>query len=379
MTFKVSRRLSELFPGQSVLHCFSHFDVDGFVRYGGAEAAMVDRVIPQVCALWNGEERTVSRYLLTSWVEVEWVGNKFQVLRATLYKCGWVYWVVGPDPALDAFVQAVLSYSNQRGPTTHVYSGWWNESESMDRAIQESRWPDLVLREDLRRTLESQALGFFEARADYEMLGVPWKRGLLLTGPPGNGKSHVIRALLNRMTVPRLVVRNFGDDTDDVQDCFDKVREMAPCVLVLEDIDSLIRKEILSAVLNSLDGAEPLRGVLVLATTNHPEKLDPAIRNRPSRFDRVLEFGPPASKERRLLLKKLFGRIPCEVRPTASQLTRLAKETEGFSFAYLKELVIGSSGVWLRSGKSGSLFETAMRMVGELRENMKTAEASPES
>lgn len=378
MTYMVSRRLNELFPGQAVVESYESFDVDGFVRYGAGEATLVHRMTPQYFSKWDGEERRLKRKLLTSWIEVEWRGEKFQVLRALRAECGCVHWIVGHEDQVEAFMKAVFGYTTERSPATHVYAGWWHESESMDRAIRDSHWPDMVLPKDLRKAIEDQTVGFFQAKADYDLLGVPWKRGLLLTGPPGNGKTFLIRAILNRLPVPRLVVKSFGEDPEDVQEVFDKVREMAPCVLVLEDVDSLIRKELLSSVLNALDGTEPLSGVLVLATTNHPEQLDPAIRNRPSRFDRVIEFGPPAVPERRLLLKRLFGRLPADVRPNAPQLAALAKATDGFSFAYLKELAVASAAEWLRSGRSGSLFEVARKMAPQLRTQMTASAPSEE-
>lgn len=366
MAYMVSRRLNELYPDRCVIEFHEQFDVDGFVRYGNGEASLVHRMFPETFAQWNAEDRRLSRQLLTSWIDVEWKGESFQVLRTAKMQCGWLHWIVGKEGAIDAFLSAVCSYSGERSPATHVYSGWWHESDSMDRAIRQSDWDDLVLPKLLRQTIEDQTVGFFQSKSDYELLGVPWKRGLLLTGPPGNGKTFLVRAILNRLAVPRLVVKSFGDDPEDVQEVFDKVREMSPCALVLEDIDSLIKPELLSSVLNSLDGTEPLSGVLVLATTNHPEKLDSAIKNRPSRFDRVIEFGPPAMPERRKLLRRLFGKLPAEVRPTPAQFTALAKAAEGFSFAYLKELVVASSANWLRGGKSGTLYQAAMSVAKQL-------------
>lgn len=368
MTFKVSRRLAELFEGQAVIECYYSFDVDGFVRYGNGAAIIVRRLAHQEYANWDGETRSLTRELLTSWIEVEWSGDRFQVIRAPR-KCGEVFWVVGPEPQVEAFLAAVLSFSTSRSPRTHVYSGWWHESESFDRAIQNAKWDDLVLPAWLSEMVETHAIGFFDAKADFERLGVSWKRGLLFTGPPGNGKTHLIRALLNRLCVPRLVVKSFGEDPDDVQEVFDKVREMAPCVLVLEDIDSLISPNLLSSVLNALDGTEPLNGVLVLATTNHPEKLDPAIRNRPSRFDRVVEFGAPGMAERAALLLKLFARSPRVLRPNRRQLERLASLTDGFSYAYLKELAV-SSVVMALQDRQQPVFAIARHLVGELRSQM---------
>jgi len=375
MTFMVSRRLAELYPDQKVLEVGVRFDIDGYVRYGQGEAKLVRTFANQECAKWNPERREIRRVLRVSWVEVAWKGRRFQVLRAPL-DCGRITWVVGHDSAIDGFVEAVLRFTWQRSPATHVYTGWWYESEPIDRAIQSSRWDELVLPPAIEELMEAQAIGFFDSKAEYDLLGVSWKRGLLLTGPPGNGKTHLIRALLNRLQVPRLIVKSFGDDPDDVQDVFDRVRDMAPCVLVLEDIDSLIPEALLSTVLNALDGAEPLNGVLIVATTNHPERLDPAIRNRPSRFDRVIEFGPPALRERRCLLRALLSRGDRRMCPTQGQLTRLAELTDGFSYAYLKELAVSASVAWLHGDRSEPVASIARAMIAELRGQMESLSES---
>lgn len=378
MTYMVSRRLAELFPDQTVLQVRYGLDIDGFLRYGQGEARLVQRIANEELAYWEAEGKFAARSLMTSWIEVEWHGERFQVLRMPMAKCHLTHWVVGPSAMIDAFLVAALGFGQDRAPRTWVYTGWWQDAQRFDRAIEKAAWSDLVLLESTVKTLRENTIEFFESEGEFGRMGIPWKRGILMTGPPGNGKTHAIRVILNQLPVPRLIVKNFGDDADDVQDVFDKVRELAPCVLVLEDIDSLIKPGLLSAVLNSLDGTEPLQGVLVLATTNHPERLDPAIRNRPSRFDRVLEFGPPALAERRRLLRKFLMRAPEEARPSASEISRLAKQTEGFSYAYLKELAVSALTVWSRDRGPGGVFGSAVAVIGELRDQMMAAGTSPE-
>jgi ATP-dependent 26S proteasome regulatory subunit len=113
-------------------------------------------------------------------------------------------------------------------------------------------------------------------------------------------------------------------------------------VLVVEDIDALINGENRSFFLNQLDGFEKNVGLIVLATTNHPERIDPAILDRPSRFDRKYHFDLPESEERRAYLAlwqtKLAGKLEWSAGTTEALVTR----TVGFSFAYLKELVVAA-------------------------------------
>ncbi len=91
-----------------------------------------------------------------------------------------------------------------------------------------------------------------------ERFGVPWKRGLLFAGPPGNGKTHTVKALANVLGQPILYVRSFrraaGPDEYSMQAVFERARAAVPCVLVLEDLDALVTRENRSFFLNEMDG-----------------------------------------------------------------------------------------------------------------------------
>ncbi len=103
-----------------------------------------------------------------------------------------------------------------------------------------------------------------------------------------------------------------------------------------------------SAFLNELDGFAANTGILTLATTNHPERLDPAIRDRPSRFDRKYHFGLPDRPERLAYTEHWNLTVPEPLRLDPEARSRLADRTEGFSFAYLKELFL--SAILVRAG-----------------------------
>lgn len=119
---------------------------------------------------------------------------------------------------------------------------------------------------------------------------------------------------------------------------------MAPCLLIFEDLDSLVTDKVRSYFLNEVDGLESNDGIMMIGSTNHLNKLDPAIAKRPSRFDRKYHFHLPAESERiayceywrRRLADNASIYFPAELSPT------IAKDTEGFSFAYLKELFLNA-------------------------------------
>src|SRR5207237_7749294 len=103
---------------------------------------------------------------------------------------------------------------------------------------------------------------------------------------------------------------------------FDRAREVAPCVLVLEDIDALVTDANRSLFLNELDGFASNEGLLVVATTNHAERLDPALAQRPSRFDRKYVFELPSLLLRARWLEVWHARIDAELRVSAAVLAR---------------------------------------------------------
>ncbi len=155
--------------------------------------------------------------------------------------------------------------------------------------------------------------------------------------------------------VKSLKVRGESDN-DSIARVFDEARDKAPCVLVLEDLDALVTGETRSVFLNELDGIARNEGVITIATTNHPERLDPALLERPSRFDRKYLFDVPAVEQRLRYLLRWRDRVESDARPSDAVIERVSQRTEGFSFAYLQELTLASLMRWvemLEEGKPG--------------------------
>lgn len=145
--------------------------------------------------------------------------------------------------------------------------------------------------------------------------------------------------------VPSLYVKSFHNMCGPqmaIRQVFTKARAAAPCLLIFEDLDSLVDDYVRSYFLNEVDGLESNDGILMIGSTNHLERLDPGISKRPSRFDRKYGFKLPSEAERASYCdywrEKLQKHKQLDF--DSEMCTIIAKLTDGFSFAYLKELFV---------------------------------------
>ncbi|KAH7887583.1 P-loop containing nucleoside triphosphate hydrolase protein [Phlebopus sp. FC_14] len=232
-----------------------------------------------------------------------------------------------------------------------VYNqGFWDKDKGLWIEIQNSSWDDVVMKDVAKAALQNDIYGFFKSEMVYKKLALPWKRGLIMYGPPGNGKTISIKVVMKtcaeRGFTPLYVksFQSYRGEEASMQDVFQKARQASPCVLILEDLDSLINDQNRSFFLNQLDGLEGNDGLLVIGSTNHFDMLDPALSSRPSRFDRKYLFDDPDQEERSLYAKYWQNKLKDnhEITFPDSLVDQVADMTEGFSFAYLKEAFVST-------------------------------------
>ena len=201
--------------------------------------------------------------------------------------------------------------------------------------------------EEIRHTLKKDIIDFQYVMPILAKRGLPNSRGVILSGPPGTGKTMYAKSLaaechlLSIILISSEMIRN----THDVKTTFRLARKLAPSMIIVEDIDTagtVSRKfsnhPILGEYLQAMDGLESNDGVIVLATTNHTENIDPAISDRPGRFDRIIEIGLPNSTQRREIINILLKKYPVD-KITKTTVSHLVEHSSELSGAWIREIV----------------------------------------
>jgi SpoVK/Ycf46/Vps4 family AAA+-type ATPase len=206
-------------------------------------------------------------------------------------------------------------------------------------------WDALVLDSTTRRMVRTDFELFFQREDWFHQHNLPYRRGYLLWGPPGNGKTATLRLMAAHPFIQpyTLDLSDMEEKSADVLRLFEAAGENTPALVILEDLDRAFPTEgkrtqeravSFQTLLNCLDGVTTQDGVIVVATANDPTCLDPAILKRPGRFDRVVQFRNPDAELRRQYYQRLSPVLAGE------QFEIAIGKTEGFSFAQLRETYI---------------------------------------
>ena len=237
-----------------------------------------------------------------------------------------------------------------------------------------------LLSEDQIKTTFADVAGVEEAKEDvqelvdflkdpgkFQRLGGRIPRGVLMVGPPGTGKTLIAKAIAGEAKVPFFTISGsdfvemfVGVGASRVRDMFEQAKKQAPCIIFIDEIDAVgrhrgagmggghdEREQTLNQLLVEMDGFEANDGIIVIAATNRPDVLDPALL-RPGRFDRQVVVGLPDIRGREQILKVHMRKVPVSdnVQPSV-----IARGTPGFSGADLANLVNEAALFAARSNK----------------------------
>jgi cell division protease FtsH len=266
----------------------------------------------------------------------------------------WPALLLGFAPVLLLIGFFVWMVNRSKGPAGSPFG---NVGQSKAKVINEQRpsvrFDDVAgyggVKEELNEIVE-----FLREPDKYRRLGAVGPRGVLMLGPPGTGKTLVARALAGEAEVPFLTISGsafvelfVGVGAARVRDLFQQARKLAPAIIFIDEIDAVgqrrganlhssndEREQTVNQLLAEMDGFDPSDGVVVLAATNRPDVLDPALL-RPGRFDRQITIPLPNRDERQAILE-----VHCRHKPLAGDvdLVEVARATPGFSGADLANL-----------------------------------------
>lgn len=257
--------------------------------------------------------------------------------------------------------------------------------------VSETSWDDIGGLEQTKNTLTESVEWPLRYPEVYANARVEPPRGILLAGPPGSGKTLIARALANQCEAsfisikgPELLSKWVGESEKGIREVFRRAKQAAPCIVFFDELDALaprrgggndgnVGDRVIAQLLTEMDGIEGREGVIVLAATNRPELIDPALL-RPGRFDLVVELHYPDEAER----QSIFA-VHLHGRPIAPEVTieELARLTAGRSGADIEAICRLASLLALREWITPKLSIGRVQVTEESENGEETA-PSPE-
>jgi len=243
------------------------------------------------------------------------------------------------------------------------------------------RWDDIGGLEEVKARLREAVEMPLKEPESFERLGIRPPRGILLYGPPGTGKTLLAKAVANESEAnfisikgPEVMSKWVGESEKAVRQIFKKARQVAPCIVFLDEIDAIghrrgtgmddgVTERVVNQLLTSMDGLESMEGVVVIAATNRPDMVDPALL-RAGRFDRLVLIPVPDEKARLAILRVHTKSMPLK----DVDLAPLAKELDQYTGADIESLCREAAMVALRKDPKAaevttSHFEEAIKQV----------------
>lgn len=236
------------------------------------------------------------------------------------------------------------------GPNSMMFGMGNSNAKVYVKSAEGIKFSDVAGEDEAKESL-AEVVDYLHNPAKYREVGAAMPKGILLVGPPGTGKTMLAKAVAGEANVPffsmsgsEFVEMFVGMGASKVRDLFKQAKEKAPCIVFIDEIDAIGKKrdgqlggndereQTLNQLLTEMDGFEENTGVIILAATNRPESLDPAL-TRPGRFDRRVPVELPDLKGREEILKVHAKKIKIADDVDFRQIARMASGASGAELA----------------------------------------------
>ena len=237
------------------------------------------------------------------------------------------------------------------GPGSMMFGAGKSNAKIYVQSTQGIRFADVAGEDEAKENLQ-EIVNYLHDPSKYQEIGASMPKGILLVGPPGTGKTMLAKAVAGESQVPffsisgsEFVEMFVGMGASKVRDLFSQAKEKAPCIVFIDEIDAIgqkrsggqyggndEREQTLNQLLTEMDGFDDNSGVIILAATNRPESLDPAL-TRPGRFDRRVPVELPDLKGREEILKVHAKKIKLAENVDFSTVARMASGASGAELA----------------------------------------------
>jgi cell division protease FtsH len=207
-------------------------------------------------------------------------------------------------------------------------------------------WSDLILPEKIKDDIRTNLINLIESREIYRKNGLQVKRGLILSGAPGTGKSMLAKVLCNQVdwTLVWVSPKHLEQGARKIASIVQLCKDLSPTIMLLEDIDlygndraSNHNPALLGEMMNQLDGVQENTDIITIATTNNKDVLEKALLDRPGRFDKVIDFPLPDENDRLQMLKVFSNGLVNESLPFLGQVAK--DSSKNMTGAQVRELV----------------------------------------
>ena len=236
------------------------------------------------------------------------------------------------------------------GPNSMIFGNGKSNAKVYVKSSEGIRFSDVAGEDEAKENL-AEIVDYLHNPGKYREVGAAVPKGILLVGPPGTGKTMLAKAVAGEANVPffsmsgsEFVEMFVGMGASKVRDLFRQAKEKAPCIVFIDEIDAIgqkrdgrvggndEREQTLNQLLTEMDGFETNNGVIILAATNRPESLDPAL-TRPGRFDRRVPVELPDLKGREEILKVHAKKVKLDETVDFNKIARMASGASGAELA----------------------------------------------